>query len=92
MAIFFSLLLVFPSFFTVVLADLLSLLITTSMFFYFSPHLYSSLTQVSCMGGMQEFFFVELVREGAVMAILAGHEGKEKLVFLSPNVFILPLK
>jgi hypothetical protein len=26
------------------------------------------------------------------MAILAGHEGKEKLVFLSPNVFILPLK
>ena len=44
------------------------------------------------MGGMQEFFFVELVREGAVMAILAGHEGKEKLVFLSPNVFILPLK
>jgi hypothetical protein len=44
------------------------------------------------MGGMQEFFFVELVREGAVMSILAGHEGKEKLVFLSPNVFILPLK
>lgn len=62
------------------------------MFFGFSPQLYSSVTQVSCMGGMQRIFFVELVREGAAMAILVGHGGKEKLVFLSANVFALPLK
>ena len=40
----------------------------------------------------KEFFFVKLVREGAAMAIFVGHGVKEKLVFLSPNVFVLPLK
>jgi hypothetical protein len=26
------------------------------------------------------------------MVVSANHEGEEKLIFLSPNVFILPLK
>jgi hypothetical protein len=40
------------------------------------------------MGDMQDISLVELVREGAGMVVLANHEGEEKLIFLSPNVFL----
>jgi hypothetical protein len=44
------------------------------------------------MDGMQGIFLVELVREGVVMTILAGHWREEKSLFLSLRVFILHLK
>jgi len=44
------------------------------------------------MGDMQGISLVELVRKGVGMVVSANHEGEEKLIFLSPNVFILPLK
>jgi len=58
--------------------------------FGFSPHLYSFLTQVSCMGDMQVIFFVELVREEVAMVVLVGHEGEEKSAFLSPKCIYTP--
>jgi hypothetical protein len=44
------------------------------------------------MGDMQGISLVELVREGAGMVVSSIHKGEEKLIFLFPNVFILPLK
>jgi len=42
------------------------------------------------MGDMQVIFFVELVREEAAMVVLVGHEGEEKLAFLSPKCIYTP--
>jgi hypothetical protein len=44
------------------------------------------------MGDMQGISLVELVREGAAIAVSVGHGREVKSLFLSPNVFITPLK
>jgi hypothetical protein len=77
---FFSFFSVFPPYFTVVPTNLFfpSLL---ECFWFYSPYLYSSLTQVSYMGGMQGISLVELVREGVVRVVSVGQVEEEKSFF-----------
>jgi len=52
--------------------------------FGFSPHLYSSFTQVSCMSDMQGISLVELVREGVAIAVSVDHGREVKSLFSLP--------